>query len=297
MTTMLETTTAPVALSPAVVPSHPEVAPTEILIRRSRGWVGVNWLEMFQYRELFYFLLWRDVKVRYKQTMLGVVWVVLQPLLTMLISTMVFGNMAKIAFPNLPYSVGVLAGLLPWTFFANGLNQGGQSLVNQQSLLTKIYFPRLFVPAASVTAGLIDMSLAFVLMAILMMCYRIAPGWSILALPALLVLTLMATMGVAVALSALTVAYRDFRYIIGFMVQFLMFASPVFYPLSNMSERRQLIFAINPMTGLIDAYRSAILNQPWHLEVLAISAASSVVCFVLGLAYFRLTERRFADIA
>jgi lipopolysaccharide transport system permease protein len=294
---MFETTTAPAPLAPAIRPPLPEVELTEILIRRSRGWVGVNWVEMFQYRELFYFLLWRDVKVRYKQTVLGVFWVVLQPVLTMLIATLVFGRMANITFPDLPYSVAVFAGLVPWTFFSNGLTQGGQSLVNQQSLLTKIYFPRLFVPAASVTAGLIDMSLSFVVMAIIMAFHRIVPGWSILALPALLALTLIAAMGIAMALSALTVAYRDFRYIIGFMVQFMMFASPVYYPLSNCPERYRWIFALNPMTGLIDGYRSAILNQPWNIKVLAISSATSVACFILGLAYFRLTERRFADIA
>ena len=269
----------------------------ELVIRARSGWVPIDWKELREHRELLYFLVWRDIKVRYKQTVLGVAWAVIQPIFGMVVFTIIFGNFARIPSDGMPYAVFVYAGLLPWTFFSNGVSQAGQSLVNQQHLLTKIYFPRLFVPAASFGVAAVDLAFSFGVLAGVMAFYRAAPSWGIIWLPGLVLLTAMAGLGIGLILAALTVSYRDFRFVIPFMLQAWMYLSPVVYPVTLVPEKYRWALALNPMAGIIDAYRSAILGTPWRLGTLAISAVVSVVVFAFGLFYFRRTERRFADIA
>jgi lipopolysaccharide transport system permease protein len=269
----------------------------EIVIRPRPGWIALDWRELYQARELLYFLTWRDVKIRYKQTVLGVAWAVLQPLLTMLIFTVIFGRFAGIPSDGVPYPIFVFAGLVPWTFFANGVAQAGQSLINQQQILSKIYFPRLFIPTAAVGAFLVDLLISMGIYAGLLAFYRVEPEPAVVLLPILILLTTMATLGLGYLLGALTVVYRDFRYIIPFLIQTLMYLSPVIYPVSLFPKRYQAILALNPMCGIIEAYRAAMLGTPWNLSTLATSTASTFVLFILGLFYFRKTERRFADIA
>lgn len=278
------------------VPVSGVLRPPMIIQPRS-GWIPIDWREMWEFRELLFFLIWRDVKVRYKQTVLGAAWAVLQPLSTMLIFTVIFGRFAGIPSENLPYAVFCYAGLLPWTFFANGMAQGGQSLVNQQHLLTKVYLPRLFVPAACVGGGLVDFAISFGVYGVILAWYGIVPSWQIVFLPLLVALTVTAALGFAFTLSALTVSYRDFRYVVPFMVQIMMYLSPVVYPVSLVPERYHWILALNPMAGIIDGYRAAILGRPWNWTTLGISTASACVLLVFGLFHFRRTERKFADIA
>lgn len=279
------------------IEEEPPCEPEELLIRPRKGWIGLDWPEMLRYRELLYFLVWRDYKVRYKQTVLGVAWAVLQPVFSMLVFTVIFGKLAKISSEGFPYAVFVYAGLLPWTFFAASVNISGLSLVNQQHLLTKIYFPRLFVPTAAVGAGLVDLAISFGVYAVVLTWYGILPSWQVVFLPFLVLLTVMATLSFGYLLSALTVSYRDFRYVIPFMLQAMMYLSPVVYPVSLVPERFHWLLALNPMTGIIDGYRSAILAKPWNLTTLAVSTAVTVALFIFSLFYFRKTERRFADIA
>lgn len=267
------------------------------VIQPRRGWIAIDWSELWEARELLYFLVLRDVSVRYKQTVLGVLWAVLQPLFSMLIFTVVFGKLAKMPSDGQPYAVFVYAGLLPWTFFANAVTGASQSLVNQQSLLTKIYLPRLFVPSASVGGGLVDLLVSFGVLACVMLFYGVSPGSGVLALPFLVLLTIIAALGVGLALAAITVTYRDFRYVIPFMVQAWMYISPVIYPVSLVPAKWQWLLAINPMVGIIDAFRSSLLDQPWNWLTLLISTLSASVMFAYGLFFFRKTERRFADVA
>jgi lipopolysaccharide transport system permease protein len=271
--------------------------PASTCIRATRGWVGIDWAEMFRSRELLYFLVWRDYKVRYKQAVLGVAWAVLQPVFNMLIFTVVFGHLAKMSSEGYPYAVYNFAALLPWTFFATGVNLAGMSLVNQQALLTKVYFPRIFVPVAAIGVGLLDMAISFGVYAAILVYYRQAISWQVVYLPLLVLATVLATLGPSLALAALTVSYRDFRYVVPFLLQALMYLSPVVYPLSIWPRRFQWLPALNPMTGIIDGYRSAILGKAWNIPTLLISGASTVALAIIGTLYFRKTERRFADIA
>ena len=264
----------------------------------ARGRISGIVAELLSRRELLSFLIWRDIKVRYKQTIFGVLWAVLLPLLQTFIFAMVFGRFAHIEPDgNYSYTVFVLAGLIPWTFFSQALTFGGQSLINQQHLLTKVYFPRLFVPAAAVGGCLVDFAVGLGLYAVILAFSGIVPGVAIVWLPVLCVLMILASLGMVFLLAALTVSYRDFKYITPFGVQLLMYASPIVYPTGIVPERYRWIFALNPMAGVIDGWRSAILGKPWDVRLVLISAASALVFFVIGVAYFRHTERRFADIA
>jgi len=267
------------------------------VIRPSIGWIAINWREMWEARELLFFLMRRDVTVRYKQTVLGVAWAVLQPVFSMLVFTIIFGTLAKMPSEGFPYAIFVYAGLLPWTFFSTAVSTSSQSLVNQQALLTKIYLPRLFVPSTSIGSGLVDFAVSFVVFGGLMAYYGVAPGWGMLAVPFLLVLTVVAALGLGLLLSAVTVTYRDFRYVTPFMIQVWMYLSPVIYPVAIVPSDWQWLLAINPMAGIIDGFRAALLGRPWNLTALAISTASSLVFLAFGLFYFRRTERRFADVA
>jgi homopolymeric O-antigen transport system permease protein len=273
-----------------------------IVIEPRRGWLAVDRRELWHHRELLYFLVWRDVKVRYKQTVLGVAWAVLVPVLSMLVFTAIFGNFAGLK-DTLPeglqsaYPVYVYAGLLPWLFFSNAISLGGLSLVNQQQLLTKIYFPRLFVPTATVGGALVDMGLSFFVFLGLMAYYGILPSLGVVFLPLLVVWTAIASLGIAYLLSALTVSYHDFKFVIPFTVQIWQFLSPVVYPTSMVPARYRFLFALNPLTGIIDGYRAAMFGVPVSWPILAISVLSTAALFMLGVSYFRQTERRFADIA
>ncbi len=272
----------------------------ELVIRPRRGWIGIDWNELIHYRELLFFLVWRDVKVRYKQAILGVAWAVLQPVFAMLVYTMFgkIGGFESKLTTDVPIHVWIYAGLLPWMFFATAIGMGGMSLVSQQHLLTKIYFPRLFIPTATIGGALFDMCVSAGVFAILMLTNGIVPSWEVVFIPLLLILQLMAGLGAAYTLAALTVSYRDFRFIIPFMVQLLIFVSFVFIPLESISPRLQWLASLNPFTGIIDAYRAAIFSDhPWRLTNLLISGLTASSMFVFGLFYFRKTERRFADIA
>jgi lipopolysaccharide transport system permease protein len=269
----------------------------DLIIEPKPGWIAIDWSELWKSREILGFLILRDLKVRYKQTVLGVLWGVLQPLATMVIFTVIFGNFAKIPSQGLPYAVFVFAGLLPWTFFANAVGAASQSLLSQQALLTKIYLPRLFVPASAVGGGLVDLGISFIVFIGIMLWYGMLPGWGFLVVPLLVVLTTAAALGVGMALAALTITYRDFRYVVPFMIQTWLYISPVIYPVESVPVQWRWLLALNPMTGIIDGFRSATLGQPWNTVTLAISTAMAVLVFVFGLYYFRKTERRFADVA
>ncbi len=268
-----------------------------LVIRPTPGWRAIDVGELWRYRELLHFLVWRDIKVRYKQTVIGAAWAILQPVCTMVIFSIFFGAFARIPSDGVPYPVFVYAGLLPWLFFANAVSQGGVSLASQTHLLTKVYFPRLFLPAASMGVGLVDFALAFTVYLGLMLWYGQAPGLEILLVPFLVGLTATTALGVGVLLAALTVAYRDFRIVVPFMVQIWFFLTPVVYPLTIVPESWRWLMALNPMTGIISGFRAALLGQP--IDWPALSAAVVVSCgaLVVGILYFRRTERFFADVA
>jgi len=256
------------------------------------------WKDLWQYRELFFFLAWRDILVRYKQTVIGIAWAVLRPFLAMIVFTIIFGKLAK--FPsegNAPYAVMVFVALLPWQLFANALTASSNSLIGNAAMISKVYFPRLIVPASAVIVGLADFLISFVLLAILMAWYQFIPDWHIITLPFFLLLALMTALGAGVWLAALTVRYRDFRFIVPFMVQFGLYVSPVGFSSSMVPEKWRLLYSINPMVGVIDGFRWAILGEGvsiyWPGFFLSIGLATGIL--VLGLRYFRSTERSFAD--
>jgi len=284
------------AIETNLVEQPVEAEADELVIRPVRGWIGVDWAEILRYRELLYFLMWRDLKVRYKQTVLGVAWAVLQPLFNMFLFLMIT-KVANIDWGKERPELCIYAGLLPWTFFSTGVNLGGLSLINQAHLLTKVYFPRLFVPTASIAVGLVDMAMSMGMFAVLLVWFHVPPSWQIVFVPGLVVLALMATLGLGYLLASLTVSYRDFRYVIPFLVQGMMLASAVMFPLSNVPQDKQWLLALNPMVGIVDGFRSAMLGRPWNFQVLGISSGVTVLMFIVGLYYFRKTERKFADIA
>ena len=271
----------------------------ETIIRPQSGWIDVDWQEMWSHRELLIFLVWRDISIRYKQTVLGWAWAILQPLLMMMIFTLIFGRFAKIEPPKgIPYPIFVFAGLIPWTLFSQGLAQSALSLANQQQLLTKAYFPRLFVPFGAACVFVVDLLVSLVIYyALLLPCYGVTPSWGSVWLVLLIPLTLIATLGFGVTLAALTVFYRDFKHIVPFLVQILMFLTPVIYPVEYIGARWQLVLSLNPIFGILNAYRSAILGLEWNLLSLSISTASALAMSIFSIFYFRQTERRFADFA
>ena len=268
----------------------------EIVIEPKKSWFGFRGQELWQYRELLRFLMVRDIKVRYKQTVLGGLWAILQPFMSMLIFTIFFGKLAKIPSDNLPYPIFVYAALLPWQFFSNGIGNAGNSIVASSNLISKVYFPRIIIPAASLGAGLLDFLIASFMLFIMMFYYGIFPGLSILLLPLLLFGVIIATLGVGMFLSALNVAYRDFRYVIPFLVQFWLFATPVIYPTSIVPQQWRWLINLNPMAGLITAFRSAIVGGSIPWADLSISCSVGILLFIIGLLSFSRMERRFADI-
>jgi lipopolysaccharide transport system permease protein len=290
----------------------PESRVPDLIIQAKKGWIAIDWAEMARYRELLYFLIWRDVKVRYKQSVLGVAWAVIVPVLNMLVFTVIFNKIFGLKAPlssdgrPLPYAIMVYAALLPWQLFSNSLSTGGLSLLNQQHLLTKVYFPRLFIPTSAVGGLLVDMGISFLVLVALMIgyhfvpYYRFTPPWMIVTLPLFTLLTVVSGLAVAYTLSALTVTYRDFRFLIPFAVQILSYVSFVQYPSESFIANHPhyaWLLACNPMFGIITAFHWAILGQAFYPGYVAMSVGVSLVMLVFGAFYFRKTERRFADIA
>jgi lipopolysaccharide transport system permease protein len=284
-----------------IAPAAPVPAdelPLTVIEPRS-GWQLVDLRELWRYRELFFFLTWRDVKVRYKQTVLGAAWAVLVPLATMIVFSLFIGRAAGIAegFTAYPYSLFVFAGLIPWTFFAFATNSGGMSVVGNQNLVTKVYFPRLIIPMSAVGAGLVDFLIAFTMLLAMMLWNGILPGWGFLWVPVITLITLAAALGVGTLLAALTVAYRDFRHAVPFMVQLWMWSTPSIYlPATKLGPVSGWIMPLNPAYGLIENFRLAMLNEPLQWYSLGVSSAVSVVLLLAGCLYFRRVERSFADI-
>ncbi|MEP6915000.1 MAG: ABC transporter permease [Acidobacteriota bacterium] len=261
------------------------------------GWVSLNLGEIWRFRELLYFLTWRDVIVRYKQTVLGAGWAIIQPFLTMVVFSLFFGHLSKMPSDGIPYPLFSFAGLVPWTFFANGLTQSSNSLVGSANLIQKVYFPRLMIPAASVLGGVIDFFLAFVVLIGMMAFYGMAPSGNILWLPAFLVLALITSLGVGLWLSALNVRFRDVRYVVPFITQFWLFATPIAYPSSLLTEPWRTVYGLNPMVGVVEGVRWALLGtNTVPGAMIAVSSLTSVLVFVSGAYYFRRMEKAFADI-
>ena len=274
-----------------------DTAPSITVIEPKTGWVPVDFREIWNYRELLYFLTKRDIKVRYKQTVLGGLWAVVQPAFTMIVFTLFFGRLAQMPSDGLPYPIFVYAGLLPWTYFANAVSASGNSLVGSANLITKVYFPRIVVPASAALAGLLDFFIALFVLAALMIYYQFVPGWGILLFPFLVGLTFLCAVGVGLWLSALNVQYRDIRYAIPFLIQVWMFVSPVIYPVSLVKGNYQWLLALNPMGGVIHAYRASLLgHQPIDWQLLTLSALMIFAIFLGGLYYFRRMEKVFADV-
>lgn len=290
-----ETAITATTLPSPTVESQPAI--TETIIEPRTAGASLGLLELWQHRELAFFLAWRDIKVRYKQTVLGAAWAIIQPLMTMLVFSVFFGRLGGMEKQTThPYPVFVYVSLLPWQFFAFCVSQGSQSMISSASIISKVYFPRLLVPFATVGVGIVDFIVASFLLVGLMIWYQVVPGLGITLLPILMVGLLVASVGVGTGLSALAVAYRDVRYAVPFMVQLWMFASPVAYSLDIIPERWRLLYSLNPMAGLIGGFRSSLLGETMHWDCLGVSLASSIAVFIAGVLYFRKVEQRFADI-
>lgn len=268
-----------------------------IIIRPSAGWRSLDLKDLWQYRELLYFLAWRDIKVRYKQTVLGAVWAIIQPFLTMVVFSLFFGKLAKVPSDGIPYPLFAYAALVPWTLFANGLSQSADSLVGSANLIKKVYFPRLVIPISSVLCGLVDFVLAFVVLLGMMLWYGLVPTVNVIWLPCLLALTLVTVLGTGFWLSAMNVQFRDVRYTIPFLVQFWLFATPIAYPSSLLTEPWRTMYGINPMVGVVEGFRWALLGtETAPGAAILVSSFVAAVMFVTGAFYFRRMEKTFADI-
>jgi len=268
-----------------------------VRIEASRGWLSLDLASLWSHRELLYFLIWREIKVRYKQTALGAAWALLQPLLTMLVFTLFFGRLAKMPSDGIPYSVFAFTGLVPWTFFANGLTLSSNSLVNSANLITKVYFPRLAIPVAAVLAGLVDFAISFAFLLLMMAFYKVPVNGRWLCIPLFVLLAVITALGVGLWLSAINVKYRDVRHTIPFLTQFWMFATPIVYPGSLLPEPWRTFYGVNPMVGVVEGFRWSLLESGSPPgAMLAVSSVSALLLLVTGAFYFRRMERSFADL-
>ncbi|MDP9169906.1 MAG: ABC transporter permease [Acidobacteriota bacterium] len=286
-----------IANSDPILAVESPIASRVTYIRKSKGGLNLNLRDLWIYRELLYFFVWRDIKVRYKQTALGVAWAVIQPVMTMVVFSVFFGRLAKIPSDGVPYPVFAFAALLPWQLFAFSLTEASNSIMSNQNLITKVYFPRLLIPVASTLAGLVDFAIAFAVLIGIMAFYRIVPGPAILLAPLFILLAVMTALSVGLWLSALNVKYRDVRYAIPFLTQLWMFATPVAYPSSLLSEPWRTVYGLNPMAGVVEGFRWMLLGtgaRPGGM--LAVSTVAVIVFFYGGLRYFRKMESTFADI-
>jgi lipopolysaccharide transport system permease protein len=272
---------------------------TEVVIIEAGRSERHYWLDLWRYRELFRVLAWRDLAVRYKQTVIGVLWAVIRPFLTMLVLTVIFGRIAKLPSEgNAPYSLMVLAGILPWTFFSTGLSEASQSLINNTGLISKVYFPRLIVPIATIVVAFVDLLISFAILVVLMVFYHFLPDWRLLFLPIFICLAFLASVGPALWVTALNVKYRDFRYVIPFVVQFGLYVSPVGFSSSVVPQQWRLLYSLNPMVSVIDGFRWCLLRGQVTLYAPGFLASLIVIAFFLwfGLRVFRRTEKSFADL-
>ena len=260
-------------------------------------WTSIDFRELWEYRELLYFLTWRDIKVRYKQTVLGAAWAILQPVFMMVVFSLFFGKLAKVPSDGIPYPVFAFCALLPWQLFAHSVSESSNSLVGNQNLITKVYFPRLVIPISAVLGGLVDFIIAFMVLVCLMLWYGIVPGWRIVMLPGFVFLAVCTALAVGLWLSSLSVQYRDVRYLINFILQFWLFATPVVYPSSIVPEKWRVLYGLNPMAGVVEGFRWALLGTTTTPGLmLLVSVAVVVVILCGGLYYFRRMEQQFADI-
>ena len=271
--------------------------PHTVYIKPSKGLAALNLSDLLRYRELIFFMVWRDVKVKYKQTLIGMAWAVVQPVMTMLVFTFLFDRVAKLPTEGVPYPVFSFTALLPWGLFVTALNQGSRSLVAHQNMVTKIYFPRLILPTASVFAGMVDFFIAFVILVILMFYYQVTPAWHLIwTLPLFLLLAIVTALGVALWLSAINVQYRDVNQALPFLTQFWLFATPVAYSASVISEKWQIVYSLNPMAGVVNGFRWALLGTGNGPDLsLWVSVGISILIFITGLFYFKSMEKTFAD--
>ena len=274
-----------------------EVEIPVIRIEPSRGWISLKLHELWEYRELLYFLAWRDIKIRYKQTVLGAAWAIIQPFFTMVIFSIFFGRLAKIPSDGVPYPIFSFAALVPWTFFAHSLNQASNSLVNSANLIKKVYFPRLAVPIATVFSGMVDFALAFLVLLGLMIYYGIFPTVNALWIPAFFLLAVVTSLGVGLWLSAMNVRYRDIRHTIPFLTQFWLFATPIAYPSSLLSEPWRTLYGLNPMVGVVEGFRWGLLGTDTAPgPIIAASSLMALAILISGAFYFRRVEKTFADV-
>ena len=283
--------------SSAIPNSQSEIELPTLFIRPQTGWTAAGLKELWEYRELLYFLTWRDIKVRYKQTVLGAAWAIIQPFFMMVVFSLFFGYLAKVPSDGIPYPIFAYCALLPWQLFAHALTESSNSLVANERLITKVYFPRLVVPISAVLGGLLDFAIAFVILLLMMAYYGVRPTWAIVTLPAFLLLAMLTALGVGLWLSALNVKYRDVRYTISFLIQFWLFATPVAYSSSLVPARWRALYGLNPMAGVVEGFRWALLGKsegPGAL--LAVSVAVVILILIGGLYYFRRMEAEFADV-
>ncbi|BBB49441.1 ABC transporter permease [Pelolinea submarina] len=268
----------------------------KIIIRPTSGWAALNLRDLWVYRELVYFMTWRDLKVRYKQTALGAAWAILQPFLTMVVFSIFFGNLAGVPSDGVPYPIFSYTALIPWTLFSKALQDASRSLVNSSHMITKVYFPRMILPLASVLAGIVDFLIAFVVLLAMMAFYHVVPTANIWTIPLFLILALITATGVSLWLSALNVLYRDINYVLPFLTQFWMYITPIAYPSSMVPEKWRLLYAVNPMTGVVEGFRWALLGSgeaPGMMTL--VSTLVAIVLLVSGMFYFKRMERLFAD--
>jgi lipopolysaccharide transport system permease protein len=282
----------------APIMRHSSVATKKVtFIRPSRGWVSLRLQEVWKYRELLYFLMWRDIKVRYKQTIIGAAWAIIQPFFTMVVFSLFFGYLAKIPSDGIPYPIFSYTALVPWMFFANGLSQSSDSLVSSANLIKKVYFPRLAIPIAAVMSGIVDFVLAFSVLLGIMFFYGIIPTWHIIWLPAFIILTLTTSLGMGLWLSAMNIQFRDIRYTVPFLIQFWLFSTPIAYPSSLLSEPWRTAYAINPMVGVVEGFRWALLGTNTAPgPMIIVSSMAAFIVLVSGAFYFRRMEKTFADV-